>query len=347
MENQLKIHKLSGEPLDHLTFLLMVFAGILACSFFWHQQWEWAIQDAVTSTLAFGLGVFMLNLILYYYPIGKFKTWPAFMFSLLISLALVFACRMIWKGEFLGDPEFLLLFEESLPFRLIVGLLLFHLAGLIILSGKTSIKEFQMMQQGELRQKLSTDAELHYLRQQMQPHFLFNSLNSINALLARQPEKAREMVQGLADFYRENLNKDPKKWESLTREMKVIRQYLELEKIRFGHRLKYELVVPTEAEQLKLPSLLIQTLVENAVKHGLYGVAGDILIRIEARKERQHLEVTVQNPTDNQPGRASGTGFGLESLDRRLFLIFGRKDLLTLRNIAGVLSASIKIPQTG
>ncbi|WP_162417121.1 sensor histidine kinase [Cyclobacterium roseum] len=346
MENQLKIRKLTGEPLDHIAFLLMVFASILACSFFWHQQWEWAIQDAIMSTLAFGLGVFILNMILYYYPIGKFRTWPALMFSLVITIALVFACRLLWKGEFLGDPEFLRLFEESLPFRVIVGLLLFHLAGLIILSGKTSLKEFQMMQQGELRQKLSTDAELHYLRQQMQPHFLFNSLNSINALLARQPEKAREMVQGLADFYRENLNKDPKKWETLTREMKVIGQYLELEKIRFGHRLTYELVVPAEADELKLPSLLIQTLVENAVKHGLYGVTGDILIRIEARKEQQYLEVTVQNPTDNQSGKASGTGFGLDSLERRLFLIFGRKDLLTLRNSAGIFSAIIKIPQT-
>lgn len=345
MENQLKIHKITGEPLDHVAFLFMVFAGVLACSFFWHQQWEWALQDAIMSTLAFGLGVFMLNLILYYYPVGKFKTWPALMFSLLISVALVFASRLLWKGQFLGNPEFLTLFEASLPFRVIVGLLLFHLAGLIILSGKNSLKEFQMMQQGELRQKLSKDAELHYLRQQMQPHFLFNSLNSINALLARQPDKAREMVQGLADFYRENLNKDPKKWEPLAREMKVIGQYLELEKIRFGHRLKYEIVVPTEADDLKLPSLLIQTLVENAVKHGLYGVTGEILIRIEARKERQHLEVTVQNPTDMQQGKASGAGFGLKSLERRLFLIFGRKDLLSLRNSAGIFSASIKIPQ--
>ncbi|SEJ68164.1 Histidine kinase [Cyclobacterium xiamenense] len=347
MDNQLKIHKLTGEPLDHLAFLLLVFTGMLACSFFWHQQWEWAIQDAITSTLAFGLGVFLLNLMLYYYPSGKFKTWPALMFSLVISIGLVFCCRLLWKSALLGNPEFLALFEASLPFRVIVGLLLFHLSGLIILSGKTSVNEFQQMQRGELRQKLSADAELHYLRQQMQPHFLFNSLNSINALLARQPEKAREMVQGLADFYRENLNKDPRKWESLTREMNVIGQYLELEKIRFGQRLAYELVVPSDADALKLPSLLIQTLVENAVKHGLYGMTGDILIRIEAKKEGQLLSVTVENPTDNPLGTAAGTGFGLESLERRLFLIFGRKDLLLIRNTEGVFSATIKIPQTG
>jgi sensor histidine kinase YesM len=345
MVNQPKIDRLIGEPLDHLAFLLLVFLGILLCSFYWHQQWEWAIQDAIASTLAFGAGVFLLNLLLYYYPIGKFKTWPALMFSLVLSIALVFCCRLLWKSTFLGNQEFLVLFEASLPLRVIVGLLLFHLVGLIILSGKSSVNELQLMQHGELRQKLSADAELHYLRQQMQPHFLFNSLNSINALLARQPERAREMVQRLADFYRENLNKDPRKWESLSREMRVIGQYLELEKIRFGQRLSYELVIPDDAEGLKLPSLLIQTLVENAVKHGLYGVTGDILIRIEAKREGHQLEITVQNPTDNLSGKPSGTGFGLKNLDRRLFLIFGRKDLLQIRKEGGLFSATIKIPQ--
>ncbi|MFO7823181.1 MAG: histidine kinase [Cyclobacterium sp.] len=344
METPGKSYRISGEWLDQVFFLLLVFAGVLVCSFCWHQQWAWGLQDALMSMLAFALGVLGMNLILYYYPIGKFRTWPALMFSLLISMALVFLCRMVWKGDLWGDQLFLSFFDASVPFRLTLGLLLFHLVALQIMSGKTTVKDFQLMQQGEQRQKLTKDAELHYLRQQMQPHFLFNSLNSINALLGNQPEKAREMVQGLADFYRENLNKDPKKWENLEKEMAVISQYLDLEKIRFGHRLGYEIEIPDELKEVKLPSLLIQTLVENAVKHGLYGTTGEITIRIEAKRDKNMLVIIVQNPTEKKSGKASGTGFGLKYLERRLFLIFGRQDLLSYSQKAGFFSAILKIP---
>lgn len=90
---------------------------------------------------------------------------------------------------------------------------------------------------------------------------------------------------------------------------------------------------------------MLQTLVENAVKHGLYGVTGEVLIQIEASQKEDCLEVTVTNPSDENSKKASGTGFGLESLERRLFLIFGRKDLLDYSQSDGHFTATLKIPQ--
>jgi hypothetical protein len=335
----------NGTIWDHVIFLLMVFTGVFCSSYFWQKSLEWSFLDAIFSTIGFGFGALLLKLMLTYYPVGKIKSWPTIMFALLIASALTFVIPLVWEAGLALDSDFLTLYQASIPFRVAAGTLIFHLLGLIVFSDKSNSKDFKKLEQEEIRQKLSIEAELHYLRQQMQPHFLFNSLNSINALLIRDPEKAREMVQGLADFYRENLRMDAKKWVEIEKEMNVIGQYLLLEKIRFGHRLKVEINLPEHVSTFKLPSLMVQTLVENAVKHGLYGVMGDVLIAIDARKKGNYLEIIVQNPCEVHSNNPSGTGFGLESLHRRLFLIFGRKDLLNYQISNGLFTATLKIPQ--
>src|SRR3954447_4337876 len=104
-------------------------------------------------------------------------------------------------------------------------------------------------------EKLAKDAELYKLRQQLQPHFLFNSLNSISALTGSQPEKARHMIQQLSDFLRGTLKKDELVWSTLEEELQYLQLYLDIEKVRFGYRLQTEIVVANEALQMKLPSM--------------------------------------------------------------------------------------------
>jgi hypothetical protein len=275
----------NGTIWDHMIFLLMVFAGVFCSSYFWQESLEWSFLDATFSTIAFGLGAFLIKLMLTYYPVGKIKSWPTILFALIIASALTFVIPLAREAGLWLNADFLSFYQLTIPLRVAAGTMIFYLLGLIVFSDKSNSKDFEVLEQAEIRQKLSNDAELHYLRQQMQPHFLFNSLNSINALLVKNPEKAREMVQGLADFYRENLRMDAKKWVEIEKEVKVIGQYLLLEKIRFGHRLKVEINLPDHVSTFKLPSLMVQTLVENAVKHGLYGVMGDVLISIDARKK--------------------------------------------------------------
>jgi two-component system LytT family sensor kinase len=209
----------------------------------------------------------------------------------------------------------------------------------------------QEQQNHEARQqhleRLAREAELESLRQQLQPHFLFNSLNSINALIGAQPEKARTMVQQLSDFLRGTIKRDYQQLVPLAEELQHIALYLDIEKVRFGHRLQTELQCDPETPSCQLPTLLLQPLVENAIKFGLYETIGAITIRLSARLEHHVLHITVENPYDptvTVPQR--GVGFGLAGLQRRLYLIYGRQDLLTTHASENTFITTVSIPQS-
>ncbi|MGH2563597.1 MAG: sensor histidine kinase, partial [Ginsengibacter sp.] len=133
---------------------------------------------------------------------------------------------------------------------------------------------------------------------------------------------------------------------TLEEEIQYLRLYLDIEKVRFGHRLQIEIIYTDEALLLKLPSLLLQPVVENAIKFGLYDTIGDVLIKLEAATENNYLKIMVQNPFDPETSQPlKGTGFGLTSIQRRLFLLFGRQDLLQTRKDEANFITTILIPQ--
>jgi LytS/YehU family sensor histidine kinase len=195
-------------------------------------------------------------------------------------------------------------------------------------------------------ERLTKEAELFKLRQQLQPHFLFNSLNSISALTGSQPEKARHMIQQLSDFLRGTLRKDDQQWSTLKEELEYLQLYLDIEKVRFGYRLQTQIECEEASLQLKLPSLLLQPIVENAIKFGLYDTVGEVTISIFAKRKREQLEVKVENPFDPETALPlQGTGFGLASIKRRLFLLFARHDLLQTTKADSHFITTITIPQ--
>jgi LytS/YehU family sensor histidine kinase len=195
-------------------------------------------------------------------------------------------------------------------------------------------------------EKLAKEAELFKLRQQLQPHFLFNSLNSINALIGIRPEEARKMVQQLSDFLRGTIRKEEQQWVSLREELQYLQLYLDIEKVRFGNRLSTVIDSYESTEQLKLPALLLQPIVENAIKFGLYDTTGETVIHIHTVKQENDLVITVKNPFDPETSAPrQGTGFGLSSVKRRLSLLFGRSDLLSTETEENIFITKVKIPQ--
>jgi LytS/YehU family sensor histidine kinase len=195
-------------------------------------------------------------------------------------------------------------------------------------------------------EKLAKDAELFKLRQQLQPHFLFNSLNSINALIGLRPDEARKMVQQLSDFLRGTLKKEETQWVTLQEELQYLQLYLDIEKVRFGNRLTTTMEVEEPATGLKLPALLLQPVVENAIKFGLYDTTGETLIKLYAVKDENNLVIKVLNPFDPETSSPrQGTGFGLKSVQRRLYLLFARTDLLITGAKENIFTTIIKIPQ--
>ena len=188
------------------------------------------------------------------------------------------------------------------------------------------------------------EAELFKLRQQLQPHFLFNSLNSISALTLTDAGRARHMIQQLSDFLRSTLQSNEHQMISLANELHQLTLYLEIEKVRFGHRLQTDIRCSDDTLPLFLPALLLQPVVENAIKFGLYDTLGDVLIKITAMKQAGDLVISISNPFDADTPPVKGTGFGLESIRRRLYLLFARQDLLQVQLAENIFTVTLVIP---
>ena len=147
-------------------------------------------------------------------------------------------------------------------------------------------------------------------------------------------------------LFRGTLRKEEHQWVSLADELQHLGLYLEIEKVRFGHRLDTQITCDAETGSLKLPPMLLQPIVENAIKFGLYDTTDAITVQLTAKKQEEHLLIEVQNPFD--PGTSAprqGTGFGLSSVQRRLYLLFARNDLLATRTEENLFITTVKIPQ--
>jgi hypothetical protein len=162
------------------------------------------------------------------------------------------------------------------------------------------------------------EAELRALRAQINPHFLFNSLNSISALAGSKPEDARRMCELLGDFLRTSLTLGGRTRVAFGEELALAERYLSIEQVRFGDRLAFERRVAPDAERCQVPPLLIQPLVENAVKHGIADRVEGGTVRIAARRHGGALEVEIENPRDPAAPPRRGAGLGLENVRRRL-----------------------------
>jgi two-component sensor histidine kinase len=170
---------------------------------------------------------------------------------------------------------------------------------------------------------LAREAELKALRAQLNPHFLFNSLNSISALTTLDAKRAREMCVLLSDFLRKSLKLGERATVKLSEELDLVRNYLAIEQIRFGERLKIEWEVDASVEGVEIPTLLLQPLVENAIKHGIAQVMEGGTIRIAASVRGAFAEIHVENPIDADAETPQGLGLGLRQVKQRLQGRFG------------------------
>jgi len=170
---------------------------------------------------------------------------------------------------------------------------------------------------------LAREAELRALRAQIHPHFLFNSLNSISALVSTDPTQAREMCVLLAEFFRRTLAVGERPGVTFDEELAVARTYLAIERLRLGTRLCVEERVDEATLGCILPPLLLQPIVENAIRHGIASRSDGGVLRIQACVDGAHLRIDVENPFDPDAPRRPGVGVGLANVRRRLFAAYG------------------------
>jgi hypothetical protein len=198
---------------------------------------------------------------------------------------------------------------------------------------------------------LLKDARWQMLRYQINPHFLFNSLNSIMAMINRDKDLARSMVNELASYFRYTLSWNDISVISLEEEISAVTHFLQIQKIRFEEKLQYSVEIDEEAASLKFPVFGLQTLVENAVKYGLKTHNGVVMIKVSAWKENAIFTVSVSNTgtlwksnDGDDDEKSFGTGTGLSNLKARLEIMYSGKACLTINEENNRVVATIKIP---
>ena len=182
------------------------------------------------------------------------------------------------------------------------------------------------------------------LRMQINPHFLFNSLNSINALILQKPEKAREMTTLLADFFRKSLQFGSKDTITLGEEFSLLTNYLDIERIRFGARLQVEQKINDSVLSCLVPPLLLQPILENAVKYGITNSVENGMVRIKADVKNERIFITVENTHEEERQTKKGTGFGLSIVRKRLHAIFGNNSDVQLSRDGNVFRVIVFFP---
>lgn len=313
---------------------------------FFGLNWQTAALDTLISNgLLLGACLLVMLVLRYYLPRGQ-QYINVFALCLLLTIIWLLLSKGLLKW-ILGDVSgYTLLLYNSLSIRFSMAFLLLGFITMVSILWYSQLEQKEQEERKKDAEKLAREAELFKLRQQLQPHFLFNSLNSINALIGSRPQEARKMVQQLSDFLRGTIKKDETQWVTLSEELQYLELYLDIEKVRFGNRLSTAISVPAEAGALRLPALLLQPIVENTIKFGLYDTIGETVIRLTAVAENKQLIITVTNPFDPETSSPKqGTGFGLKSVQRRLYLLFARNDLVQTEASDHTFITRVQIPQ--
>lgn len=211
---------------------------------------------------------------------------------------------------------------------------------------QNSQKQLVMQRKNDQLELTLQESEGRILRAQMNPHFVFNALNSIKALILENPKKARESINNLSKLLRSSLLTERKKTIPLSEEIETIVEYLELEKIRYEERLTYSIEIQDACKNIQVPPMLIQTLVENGIKHGISQTIAGGTIQIKGICKENHAEISVQNPGKlNEDILEDDKGVGIENSKFRLKLLFGNNAEISLHQLTNdQVEALITIP---
>jgi LytS/YehU family sensor histidine kinase len=193
-------------------------------------------------------------------------------------------------------------------------------------------------------QVLAREAELKALRAQMDPHFLFNALNSVSALVGTDPQGARKMCEQLAGFLRGSLELDRAERIPLSKEIALVHAFLQIERVRFGDRLKFVSEIDEAAASIEVPPLLLQPLVENALKHGIAHLVDGGTVTVQAKRRGGTVYLVVDNPIDPDRPSSRGLALGLENVRRRMQTTYGERALVVVDSKPQRFRVELRIP---
>jgi sensor histidine kinase YesM len=234
---------------------------------------------------------------------------------------------------------------NDLPFKIFLGYLMYiiYLVFFYAVNYYQSLKE-KIKKEVEYK-ALLREAELQALKSQINPHFLFNSLNSISSLTVSNPEKAQEMVINLSTFMRYSLMHNEKEMVSFSKELENIKLYLSIEKVRFGKKLNAEFEIDSHCFEAEIPNMILQPLFENAIKYGVYETTEQVTIRTHCSCEGTLLKISIANDYDANSIKRKGEGIGLRNIRQRLEIIYNQPDLMKITDHKTSFEVQLIIPQ--
>jgi len=287
------------------------------------------IIDSLVSMIIFSGIALSLWYPFSFFNLGEIKV-PTLISNLIVSGAIsitlwILITKFVMEMVLPDQVGYTQYWDATFPYRVGSGVLIY---GLIVMSYFLFVSLYNLSEKKAKEARLESlvkETELKMLRSQINPHFLFNSLNSISFLTIADPEKARDMVIKLSEFMRYSLSKKDEQPVTLRSELENLRLYLEIERVRFGDRLLIEENIDENCLETKMPVMLLQPLYENAVKHGVYESTDCVCIKTEVKVVDEHIKFTISNNYDAAPSLKKGTGTGLVNVERRLELFFGKK----------------------
>jgi two-component system, LytTR family, sensor kinase len=275
---------------------------------------------------------------------GFLKLIPRFLFAAVVLATLhysfYFSFVSFFIERFFEFPELATIFADVLNLSLVylVWSLIYFLFNFIENYKTEEIKNLKL-------EANRTETELNVLKSQLNPHFMFNAMNSIRALVDEDPPKAKDAITQLSNILRSTLQMGKKQLVSFEDEMTLVKDYLDLEITRYEERLMVQYNIENHVKSFLVPPLMIQTLVENAIKHGISKLIKGGIVKIEARFINDNLIVTIIN-TGQLKQSDSETGIGIKNIQQRLALIYGNQAKLSLKNLdSQQVIAQIIIPQ--
>lgn len=310
---------------------------------------DFSIDTMLADTVVFNIMLYLLGVSLWF-PTNYFSPENFSVFRLFanhLSGAIITSALWVSAGYIILSgllPEYTSFLRVEVLWRFFQGIFFY----IIIVSVNYLIIYYNNFQEKALREvelkALVKEAELQSLKYQIKPHFIFNSLNSISSLTMFDPDKAREMIIKLSDFMRGTLSKSTGQKCTLEEELKNVRLYLDIEKIRFEDKFIYNEEIAETCKNTEVPNLILQPVLENAIKYGVYENTDMVEIKLSCKRQAEYMVITITNNYDPEAVSRKGEGIGLNNIRQRLKLIYNQENLLSVKNSGNVFSVYIFIP---
>ncbi len=346
-----------GLFLEALPINIAATAAVLALRFWFDGQFTWrSFLLSVCVTFIFSNCIGMLIAVAISLGVPRLpskRSLPGLLLlSLLISAASALGCvvasLLLVVLGFYPSEEFPAVVSGNMKMAMLIGLI-FGLSSFFYERLKSELEASQSQLSArkleeERARKLALAAQLSSLESRLRPHLLFNTLNSISALIREDPEQAELMVERLSALLRFSLDSSERNTLPLADEVKIVRDYLKIERVRFGGRLRFKIEIPDSLLMTEVPPFCLQTLVENSVKYAVSTKRAGAEIRVEAESDEHSVKLSVSDDGPGFMADAIRAGHGLDNLQSRLSALYGDRATLDIRRDEHLMKVTVLIP---